>query len=224
MSEKTVENPKVPAQPIIGRYKDAIMMHFNNMHPQREVAPFHEDEPDFVRLELHVMYPTEEEQFYVLYTVGMSDMEMHLPSELIGVEDPNEFERAELFTFLPATWNPEDETNPENFWPMEMLRYAANLPHIHKSCLGPGDVISNGPEYTPFIEGTELSSLMLIGVGHPNGGFVTKGGVKVNTYYAAPLTRAEAEFRLENGVEALMKLFDEHDVPIIIDTNRKSCV
>jgi hypothetical protein len=39
-----------------------------------------------------------------------------------------------------------------------------------------------------------------------------------------PITEAETEFKLEQGMDALMARFDEHDVPMVIDMFRKSCV
>ena len=70
-------------------------------HPDRPVGGFRHVTGEG---ELFPQVPaaTEKQDFYVLYTTGMSDLPMTLPDELSDRED---LKYAELYLFLPGSWD-----------------------------------------------------------------------------------------------------------------------
>lgn len=79
---------------------------------------FHELVSDQVHIDIHIIAPTPERDFYTLITSGMSDKPMTVPE---GGED---FKYAELMICLPREWDISEKgiENANNYWPMEWLK------------------------------------------------------------------------------------------------------
>ena len=198
-------------------YLDEVCAHFDKLHPGRKTLVLHEIVSSFVHIDVHVMYPTAEEDFFVIFTTGMSDLPMSIPE---GLGEAKDWAFAEVYMHLPSSWNPEGEMTQENFWAVELLKFVARMPHVYSTWLGDGHTIPNGPNYEPFLVGSALSAVCLVGMGR----FEAADGNSINTYYVAPLTRTETEFKLEQGMGALMELFDKNKVKLVVDAFRGSCV
>jgi hypothetical protein len=91
-------------------------------HIEQYIGPvasvFHELLSDLVHIDVHIVEPTEERNFYTLVTSGMSDLPMAAP------EGAEEFRYAELLIALPPDWPMGDDEwkQDENFWPIWMLK------------------------------------------------------------------------------------------------------
>ena len=166
-------------------YIDEICAHFDKLHPERRTTVFHEIISDLVHIDVHVMYPNEKEDFYVLYTTGMSDLPMSTPAEL---DESERWARAELLMYLPKTWNPEAdmEQSYADFWPIQTLQFLARFPHEYSTWLAHGHTIPNGPDYAPFLEGSQMSCVALCGFGEPTSPVIANDGSIINIYMITP--------------------------------------
>ena len=207
-------------------YMENIEAHFNLCFPNRSTSVLHEILSDLVHIDIHIMEPPTKEDFWVVFTTGMSDLPMTMPQ---GIENPDEWNRAELVMFLPPEWNPENATDTstevphEDFIPISTLKFLARMPHYYESWLGNGHTVPNGAEYTPFIEGSEMGGVVLLDCLDDKAyRTIAKDGTIINFYVVVPLSRAETEHKLEHGLEALLQKMDEHEVGIEFNMNRKS--
>jgi len=112
----------------------------------------------------------------------------------------------------------------EQYWPVRLIKHLARFPHENRTWLGPYHTIPNGPDYDPFLAGSELCGSILL---EPNGRFTplaVHDDNLINFYLVLPATRAEIEYKLGYGMEALDKKFMEADLPVEADIYRKSTV
>ena len=206
---------------------DEICAHFDKLFPQRETSVFHEIVSDLLHIDVHIMKPTAEDDFFVIYTTGMSDLPMTLPEDM--PEQPK-WMFAELFMLLPAHWNPgaalslSTEIPHSDYWPINLIKLLARLPHDYKTWLGAGHTIPNGPDYEPLLEGSDMAGAVIMGVDESYSPLKLDNGDEINFYMAIPASQAEIEYKLGHGMDAMCELFDEHKVSMIVDIFRKSCI
>ena len=86
-----------------GKYLEEMTEYIDRIFPCRKEEPFvfHEILSDIVHIDVNIIPPDNGRDYYVLWTSGMSDLPMTLPD---GDYDKKEYERAELFLFLPKDW------------------------------------------------------------------------------------------------------------------------
>lgn len=120
-----------------GVYAPEVEKRFEELFPNRESRVLHEIVSDLVHVDIHVMWPTQEQDFFVLYTTGMSDLSM-TPDQSIPEKDRRDLELAELFLFLPGSWPLSKEGMPpeEAYWPIQMMKFMARFPHEYRTWLG----------------------------------------------------------------------------------------
>ena len=167
------------------------------------------------------MWPTEEQDFFVLYTTGMSDLSM-TPDPNIPPQDSKDLELAELFLFLPGDWPLSKEgMPPENaYWPIRIMKFMARFPHEYHTWLGWGHTMPNGPDYAPLDDSVRFGGVVFSGGDGRLGRLDTKDGRRLSLLHVVPAYKEEIEYKLKYGMDALMQLFQEKDVPIILDPNR----
>jgi hypothetical protein len=51
---------------------------------------------------------------------------------------------------------------------------------------------------------------------------VTDDGKKIWLYRMTPLYTEERQLEIDHGIPALLNAFDAHDIPMIVDMNRKN--
>lgn len=102
--------------------------------------------------------PLDSEGLFRTYvTTGMACRPMNVPSE---VPEPEGYRYAELVLHVPAQW-PVDWTDlqrPENWWPFEILRKMASLPHERESWVWGGHTLN---QKTPYAEDTKLCTALI---------------------------------------------------------------
>ncbi len=208
-----------------GQYAEEVNAHFAALFPGRNTFVFHELVSDYVHLDVNIMEPTEDEPYYVLYTTGMSDEPMTLPEEL---SEHRELLYAELFWFLPSSWNPGKpgqagtEMPESEYWPIRLLKFLARFPHTYHTWLAYGHTVPNGPEYAPLCEETKLGGVAITQFTGDMGGFTAADGEKMNLLMPIPAYREEIEFKLQYGMEELDKRFNEGGLPMVIDPQRRN--
>ena len=201
-------------------------------HIERHIGPvenvFHELISDLVHVDIHIVSPTPERNWYTLVTSGMSDRPMTVPVE--DFEDPADAEQlkyAELLICLPPDWPMGQEAWQEDesgFWPVQWLKMMARMPHEYETWIGEGHTIPNGDPPEPLGEGTELCCIL---VGPPALAPDEFRQLKlkkktINFYALYPLYREEMDFKLKAGVEGLVEKLGAIEVSELLDPKRKN--
>lgn len=190
-------------------YIEEITAHFDKVFPGRVTNVFHEIISDVVHIDVHFMEPTDEEPFRVVYTTGMSDLLMTLPDEL--EKEWGHLRRAELMFFLPESWPIDTEAFKDEryYWPVRTLKQLARFPHEYNTWLGYGHTIPNSAEYDTYAENTELNGVVLSELREDISTIKTKDGNSINIYSMIPLYKEEMDYKLENGMDALLEKLSE---------------
>jgi hypothetical protein len=195
---KDQENAKWRAPASCGVFAEEVTAHFESFFPGRESFVFHEIVSDLVHIDVNIMRPAKEGDFYVMYTTGMSDLPMTLPDR---IKDREDLKYAELFIFMPNNWNPggpgttNSDIPEEQFWPIQLIKFLARFPHEYKTWLGSGHTIPNGENYEPLVENSEMSGMLLLGLDEKYSQMTAKDGKTVNLLMVMPVTRAETEYK-----------------------------
>ena len=167
---------------------------------------FHElDSPD-IHVDICVVPPSEERDYYTLVTMGMGAHRMNVPEELAEYK----LERAELVIALPGNWKlkHEDLKNERWYWPIRLLKTLARLPIASDTWLGFGHTMDNEDD---FAKDTKLCATMLTGPQDTEDGSevcILPSGEEVNFYQVIPLYREELEYKMEHDADALLDKMD----------------
>ena len=203
-------------------HMEEIQEHFEKIFPGRKSTVYHETLSDLVHVDLHVLWPQKDSDFFVLYTTGMSDMPMYLPEEL---DDREDLKYSELYMFLPGDWylgNPnktDEKLTYDSVWPIQILRFLARFPHEYKTWLGWGHSIPNGPDYAPISDTVPFGGAVLSAL-DPVPPLKAKDGKPINFFFVIPAYKEEIEYKLKYGMEGLDERFGENKLPVILDIRR----
>ncbi len=168
--------------------------------------------PD-IHVDIAIIAPTAERDYYTLVTMGMGAHKMNVPQELSEYK----LERAELVVNLPKEWdiNNEDEVW---YWPIRWLKILARLPIQQDTWLGFGHTIPSGE---PVANDVLFNCMMLI-----------DDGAEVNIsederiifYTMVPLYEEEMQYKITNAAEDLIDLLEQNNItlPYVVDKNRKN--
>lgn len=168
-------------------------------------------------IEIAIIPPRLEHDYYTLVTVGLSLHQMHFSEE----RREENLERAELLINLPPDWKlTKDALKDETwYWPIRMMLATAYFsiedPNV---CLESRTTLMEGEDGVPFAEGTDLRGEILFWPG-PFGqdAFACRlpGGEEVNFYQVIPLYREELQYKLEHGADALLDLCPDESLEVI---------
>lgn len=206
-----------------GTYAEEITEYFGALFPGRKSFVYHELVSDLVHIDVNIMRPTPENNYYVVYTTGMSDLPMTLPDELADRED---LKYAEVFLFLPGDWDLGEALQSasglpySSYWPIHTLKFLARFPHEYKTWLAWGHTMPNGPDYTPMCDGVGFGGIVLDRAGGHLSALDTKDGTHISFLFAIPAYQEEIEYKLKYGMEALSKRFAEGGLPMVLDIHR----
>lgn len=206
---------------------------FFEKHFPGERFVWHEIISEVVHIDIHVIYPTEERQYYVLYTTGMSDLPMTVPEDFTE-EEKAKWEYAELMILLPADWKIDKESLKDEkwYWPIRAMKSAARYPHLCETWIGHCHDIEYSEACEPFAENTKLCGFLFA---YPPveemRSFTASDGCRINIYCCIPIYEEEMNEKIaaddyeDGGTELLCKLFGEGDVlteQLVVDINRKN--
>lgn len=155
--------------------------------------------PD-IHVDICLILPTEEKNYYTLVTMGMGAHKMKVPEELLEYH----LDRAELVICLPADWKlgVDDEAW---YWPVRLLKQLARLPGNCDTWLGWGHTVDN---QKPFDENTGLSGSILISPQNVEDGAETAvlpDGEQIQFYQVLPLFREEMVYKQTHDADALFQ-------------------
>lgn len=180
---------------------DIIEKHIEHYYGNFEFV-FHEKVSPDIHVDICLIPPSEECNWYTLVTMGMGAHLMNVPNQL----KEEQLERAELVICLPEYWKLDKEHLKDEkwYWPIRLLKELARFPGENNTWLGWGHTVSyDGPlSYT-----TELCASILINppCGNVGGNTCTlPDGEEVNFYQVIPLYRDELEYKLKNGTQKLL--------------------
>jgi len=195
--EEEFSNPEVYTEEEMEAVEGHIEQYFGEVE-----NVFHELVSPDIHVDICIVPPTEERDYYTLVTMGMGAHRMNVPEELAEYK----LERAELAIALPADWKLDQESMKDEkwYWPIRLLKSLARLPINCDSWLGHGHTVENRE---PFADNTKLCTATLIGPqGTEDGSEVCTlpGGEEVNFYQVIPLYEDELDYKLEHDVDALL--------------------
>ena len=181
---------------------------------------FHElDSPD-IHVDICVVPPSEERDYYTLVTMGMGAHRMNVPEELAEYK----LERAELVIALPGNWKlkHEDLKNERWYWPIRLLKTLARLPIASDTWLGFGHTMDNEDD---FAKDTKLCAAMLTGPQDTEDGSevcILPSGEEVNFYQVIPLYRDELEYKLAHDADALLGKMN--GISFVVEPDRQDAI
>ncbi|MEO1008412.1 MAG: suppressor of fused domain protein [Planctomycetota bacterium] len=204
---------------------NAVTEHFTR-HIGEPEHVYHEMVSDLIHLDVHFIPPSNEHPYYTAFTTGMAERAMQAP------EGAEEFTHAELMIKLPETWRtdftdeflelPEAEQQ-RHFWPIGVMKTLARFPHEYQTWLYSGHTVPNGDPPAPFADDTQMACALLTPPMIESEDFGTvelADGRRVFILQLLPIGAGETEYKLRNGVETLIDLFQEQGVGDVVDPGR----
>lgn len=181
---------------------------------------FHELVSPDIHVDICVVPPSEERDYYTLVTMGMGAHRMNVPEELAEYK----LERAELAITLPTDWKLDEESMKDEqwYWPVGLLKVLARLPIASDTWLGFGHTMD---KQTSFTENTELCAAILIDPQNTEESgrlCLLPGGEEVNFYQVIPLYRDELEYKLEHDADALLDKME--GISFVVNPTRQDAI
>jgi tetratricopeptide (TPR) repeat protein len=170
---------------------------------------FHELVSPDIHVDISVVEPSPERNYYVLITMGMGAHRMKVPPEL------GHLERAELLICLPPDWNIQELKDENWYWPFRWLKIMARLPLEEDSWIGWGHTVPNGG---PFADNTRFTTMLLLNPGAFDEAAAEckmPGGGTVNFYQIIPIYEEEAELKINRSAETLLEAFENEELEYV---------
>ena len=182
---------------------------------------FHEIVSPDIHVDICIIEPTPQRNYYTLATMGMGAHRMNVPKEL----REHKLERAELFLCLPPDWETQND-DERWYWPIRLLKSTARLPGECDTWLGYGHTVASGDPAEPYAENTKLCGVMLTmpyQFGQEAAVCKLPDGDEVNFYQLLPLYQEEMDFKLAHCAEDLENQLGE-DFDFVLDPARRNVI
>ena len=181
---------------------------------------FHELSSPDIHVDICVVPPSGDRDYYTLVTMGMGAHRMNVPEELAEYK----LERAELAIALPGNWKlkREDLKNERWYWPIHLLKALARLPIASDTWLGFGHTMDNEED---FAKDTKLCAAILTGPQDTEDGSevcILPSGEEVNFYQVIPLYRDELEYKLAHDADALLDKMN--GISFVVEPDRQDAI
>ena len=181
---------------------------------------FHELVSPDIHVDICMIPPHDNQDYYTLVTMGMGAHKMNVPDNLSEYK----LERAELAIALPKNWHlkQNDMENERWYWPIRLLKTLARLPIVSNTWLGFGHTMDHEED---FADNTNLCAAFLIepqGTDDGSEVCVLPNGEEVNFYQVIPLYRDELEYKLSHDAEALLDKMD--GISFVVNPNRQDAI
>ena len=198
----------------------AIAAHFTRLFgaPAYEL---HDLASPNVHVHIHVVAPSPAHRAWTLYTTGMSDAPMLLPSGIDAAA------RAEVMIRLPPSW-PAGRGALDvgrGSWPLRWLKQLARLPQDFDTWLGPGHTVPNGEPAAPLGPGTKQCCVLVTEPASlpPEARVMRLGSGEVIAIFAlVPIYEDEMDLKLREGAAALAARLAAAGVGDVVDPTRRS--
>ncbi len=210
--------------PLHPEYTGQVQAYFHRLFPWRkwQIVPDSKDNP--LPVDVEVLYPTAEEPFYLLHTMGMSAVPMHCPA---GTLPQGKDMYSELSLILPANWpfrphQPISLADPAG-WPLWLLMELGRFPHMHHLWMAYGFVLANTEQHTPFSSKAPFSGVTIVQFEGELGEMPMQDGQKVDLLMPVLLYTEELALCDSIGVDAVVeKIIEETDGSFALDVRRQN--
>jgi hypothetical protein len=172
-----------------------------------------------IHVDVYLVEPTAEHDYYTLVTSGMSDKPMNSPHR--------HSQYAEMMICLPPDWKIDRDgfkTSP-HFWTVDWLKRLARLPHQYKTWFWESHTIPNGKPPRPYGPETGLCCALLSAPILFEKEFRTleiRNDKIINFLSFIPIYKEEMQFKLDHGTDALYERFDKYNVTELLDVGRQN--
>lgn len=182
---------------------------------------YHEVVSDIIHLDINYIKPNNEQNYHTFITSGVSILPM---TPMKGAENDTYIE---LMICLPNEWIVSEESFKldEYYWPIRFLKMLGRFPHVYKTWLGFAHTIPNGNPTEPLTKGTKLCGAILlppVGINSQFWSLQIDESKVINYYCVIPVFKEEMKHKLKYGSDSLIDKFDENDVSIVVDLQRKN--
>lgn len=184
---------------------------------------FHELVSPDIHVDICLIPPRRDHDYYTLVTMGMGAHKMDVPQ---GALDSTR-RRAEVMINLPRDWRLDEGSLQEGrwYWPIRMLKDIARLPITTGCWLGWGHTVGMD-EGESYDGSTELCGCILLSPGvFGDDSYICDlpDGDRVEFFQVIPLYREELQYKIENGADAMLDLTND-DLLEVIDPRRLNFV
>jgi len=188
----------------------ALDNHIDQFFDFDDVVVWKDKRNDELRIDIYHVKPSENRDFHLLITSGMSRSPMNVP------ENAGDFKYGELLAILPADWDLSQEglKDSNNYWPVLWLKNLARIPQQFNSWLCYGHSIPNGDPSKPIAD-TEFQGVVIMDSTTLPEDFleVKVGSDTLYLYTVIPVYAEEMEYKIEQGIDALSQKMDEAGIP-----------
>lgn len=205
-------------------YKEPIVYDFEEMkavgeHIEKYFGKYdnvmHELVSPDIHIDICVIPPRKEHEYYTLVTMGMGAFKMPVPED----DEYEDLKRAELLVNLPSDWHLDRESLKEEkwYWPIRLLKYMARSPLNNDLYFCWGSTMEFD-DIESFDDSTKLCTAITLspGVfGEPSYECRLPNGEVVNFYQAIPLYREELTYKIENSVDKLLQKCPDEILEVI---------
>lgn len=181
---------------------------------------FHEIVSPDIHLDVILVPPSEEAQYYKLVTMGAGAYKMNVPPELSEYH----LNYAEYVLYLPADWDVRSG-DPISYWPLGLIKKIARMPLECDTWLGYGHTVYGNEDESPLADNTELNSILLlssVGIDGELCDFQLGSGKIIRFYQIMALYQEELNYKIANNTETLLERFPDDEFPPIIRSDRKN--
>lgn len=196
---------------------EIIDQHLDKFFDSEEILVLHEKESEIVHSDIYIVKPSEDRNYNLLLTCGLSALPMKVPDNL------DHLKFAEITILLPTHWKLEydDFVDENNYWPIRALKQLSKYPHLNNTWFGYGHAIplddthkvNHNFDSILLLESITLSDEFT---------YIETEEQEIYFYSAIPIYKEELEYKLEHGIDRLLSLFQQFDIDEIVDINRKN--
>lgn len=210
--------------PLHQEYKKQVQAYFHRLFPQREWQIVSDCNKTPLAIDVEVLYPTVEEPFYVLHTMGMSTAPLHCPTGLLP-QDKEMY--TELSLILPADWpfHPKQSislSDPAG-WPVWLLMELGRFPHVHHTWMAYGFLLANTEQQEPFSSQASFAGVTIVQFDGELGEIPMQDGQKADLLMPLVLYKEEMDLCDIIGVDAVVeKILEETGGSFALDGERKN--
>lgn len=211
-----------PISLIHRNYRQEVQQYFQRLFPGRQRKLFRDPAASPLPIDVELLYPTVEEPFYFLHTVGMSAFPM---TYSVGERTKNCEAYSELCLLLPAQWPFKHIDDSTVFdmaaWPVWLLMELGRFPHVHHIWMSYGFTIPNGETCEPFSPMTKLSGVVIIQFEGELGELTMQDGTVVNLLMPVLLYEEEMALCDAVGVDRIIdSMLEVNDGSFLLDMKR----
>jgi hypothetical protein len=190
------------------------LMEAREAHYKRFFGPIdsvnHSTDAKPIHVDIYQFAPSDDRDYWVLVTGGMSDLRMPLPTD----PPPYVTGYSEILMYV---------REPQG-WMMSVMKGLAEMPFDDDTFVHWFHTVPNGKPMTA--EPSELTSFLFLPpyFEEREVGEFDAGGNKVQLLMLVPITERERQYAIEHGVEALEDRLTEAKVEPVVDEKRASVV